>query len=118
MRFARILAAALVTTILAAHPTLAQNAAEENAFFGSFWSAAGPYLPASPPAEDANSSAAETPFGEPGPIQDSIKMGALGSFLSALLAIFVSRLLKVQPITEPDAAPTQSEAPKAELATA
>lgn len=54
-------------------------------------------------------------FGQPGPIQDSIKMGALGSFLSAPLAIIVSRLLKVRPITEAEMAST--DATEAELAT-
>ncbi|MCA9073329.1 MAG: Na+/H+ antiporter NhaA, partial [Planctomycetaceae bacterium] len=48
-------------------------------------------------------------FYEPGPIQDSVKMGALGSFLAAVLAIGVSRLLKVQPYRESD-----EEAEKAE----
>src|SRR5918998_3845038 len=40
---------------------------EENAFFGPFWSAAGPYLPEPPPAEDASPPVVATPFGEPGP---------------------------------------------------
>jgi NhaA family Na+:H+ antiporter len=39
-------------------------------------------------------------FGQPGPIQDSVKMGALGSFLAAPLAILVSRLLNVRPMLE------------------
>jgi Na+:H+ antiporter, NhaA family len=39
-------------------------------------------------------------FNQPGPVQDSIKMGALGSFFSAFLAIGISRLLKIQPQKE------------------
>jgi ubiquinone/menaquinone biosynthesis C-methylase UbiE len=46
---------------------VAWGPAEENAFFGSFWSAAGPYLPEPQPAETASPLAAETPFGEPSP---------------------------------------------------
>src|SRR5215212_11043904 len=46
---------------------VAWGLAEENAFFGSFWSAASPYLPESPPAENTSPPAEETPFGEPGP---------------------------------------------------
>ncbi len=34
-------------------------------------------------------------FGEPGPIQDSAKMGALGSFVAAIIAVIVGRLLRV-----------------------
>ncbi|MEZ6124690.1 MAG: Na+/H+ antiporter NhaA [Planctomycetaceae bacterium] len=49
-------------------------------------------------------------FSEPGAIQDSAKMGALGSFLSALIAIPVGRLLRVgeelpKSIASPEAMP-------------
>lgn len=39
-------------------------------------------------------------FHQPGPIQDSIKMGALGSFLAAILAIGLAKLLKVEPLKD------------------
>jgi ubiquinone/menaquinone biosynthesis C-methylase UbiE len=55
---------------------------EENAFFGAFWSAAGPYLPEPPPAEDASPPAAETPFGEPGPARFA-QPGSLSAVLAA-----------------------------------
>jgi SAM-dependent methyltransferase len=55
---------------------------EENAFFGSFWSAAGPYLPAPPPTEDASPPGAETPFGEPGPTRFA-RPGSLSAALAA-----------------------------------
>jgi ubiquinone/menaquinone biosynthesis C-methylase UbiE len=61
---------------------VAWGPAEENAFFGSFWSAAGPYLPESPPAENASTPAAETPFGEPGPA----RFAQSGSLTAALEA--------------------------------
>lgn len=48
-------------------------------------------------------------FGEPGPIQDSVKMGALGSFLSAILAIIVARSLRIKPETLTVASPSQAE---------
>lgn len=44
---------------------VAWGPAEENAFFGSFWSAASPYVPESRPTEIADSPAEATPFGEP-----------------------------------------------------
>jgi Na+/H+ antiporter NhaA len=41
-------------------------------------------------------------FSEPGPIQDSAKMGALASFLAAVLAIIVARVLRVSaPVDRP-----------------
>ena len=61
---------------------VAWGPAEENAFFGSFWSAAGPYLPESPPAENAGPPAEETPFGEPGPT----RFAQPGSLTAALEA--------------------------------
>ena len=54
-------------------------------------------------------------FEQPGPIQDSIKMGALGSFFAAVLAIGVSRMLKIKPITAP--VETELEEPSPELGT-
>lgn len=39
---------------------------------------------------------ATTAFPQPGPVQDAVKMGALGSFASALLAFPVAWVLKVQ----------------------
>jgi Na+:H+ antiporter, NhaA family len=56
-------------------------------------------------------------FGEPGPIQDSIKMGALGSFFAALLAVGVSRLLKVKPLSESSASDAKNPEPEPTLAT-
>jgi len=38
-------------------------------------------------------------FHEPGPVQDSVKMGALLSFVAALLAILMARILKIRPFT-------------------
>jgi ubiquinone/menaquinone biosynthesis C-methylase UbiE len=61
---------------------VAWGPAEENAFFGAFWSAAGPYLPESPPAENASSPAAETPFGEPSPTRFA-QPGSLSAALAA-----------------------------------
>jgi ubiquinone/menaquinone biosynthesis C-methylase UbiE len=61
---------------------VAWGPAEENAFFGAFWSAAGPYLPESPPAENTSSPAAETPYGEPGPTRFA-QPGALSAALAA-----------------------------------
>jgi len=61
---------------------VAWGPAEENAFFGSFWSAAGPYLPEPPPAENASTPAAETPFGEPGPTRFA-QPGSLSAALEA-----------------------------------
>ena len=61
---------------------VAWGPAEENAFFGSFWSAAGPYLPESPPAENASTPAAETPFGDPGPTRFA-QPGSLSAALEA-----------------------------------
>ena len=61
---------------------VAWGPAEENAFFGSFWSAAGPYLPESPPAESASTPAAETPFGDPGPTRFA-QPGSLSAALEA-----------------------------------
>jgi ubiquinone/menaquinone biosynthesis C-methylase UbiE len=55
---------------------------EENEFFGAFWSAAGPYLPESPPAENAGPPAAETLFGEPGPTRFA-QPGSLSAALAA-----------------------------------
>ncbi len=57
-------------------------------------------------------------FVQPGPIQDSVKMGALGSFLSAFLAIGVSRLLKIQPTGEGSPSNEASEEFQAEPARA
>ena len=54
-------------------------------------------------------------FEQPGPIQDSIKMGALGSFFAAVLAIGVSRMLKIKPLTE--SAESEQEEQSPELAT-
>ena len=54
-------------------------------------------------------------FEQPGPVQDSIKMGALGSFFAAALAIGVSRMLKVKPLTEPVENEQEEQSP--ELAT-
>jgi len=61
---------------------VAWGPAEENAFFGSFWSAAGPYLPEPHPTENAPSPAAETPFGEPGPTRFA-HPGSLSAALAA-----------------------------------
>jgi ubiquinone/menaquinone biosynthesis C-methylase UbiE len=61
---------------------VAWGPAEENAFFGSFWSAAGPYLPEPQPTENASSPAAETPFGEPGPTRFA-QPGSLSAALAA-----------------------------------
>jgi ubiquinone/menaquinone biosynthesis C-methylase UbiE len=61
---------------------VAWGPAEENAFFGSFWSAAGPYLPEPQPTESAPSPAAETPFGEPGPTRFA-HPGSLSAALAA-----------------------------------
>jgi len=44
-------------------------------------------------------------FHQPGPIQDSIKMGALGSFFAAILAIGLAKMLKIQPLEEPATEP-------------
>lgn len=58
-------------------------------------------------------------FHEPGPVQDSIKMGALGSFLAAVLAIGVSRLLKIEAYQEPETVEAEAEHEDSpELATA
>jgi hypothetical protein len=50
---------------------------------------------------------ASAAFAEPGPIQDSIKMGALGSFLAAGLAWPTARLLGVRQVTD-EGAPSPS----------
>jgi ubiquinone/menaquinone biosynthesis C-methylase UbiE len=55
---------------------------QENAFFGAFWSAAGPYLPELPPAEAISPPAAETPFSEPGPARFA-QPGSLSAALAA-----------------------------------
>jgi NhaA family Na+:H+ antiporter len=47
-------------------------------------------------------------FGTPGPIQDSIKMGALGSFMAAGLAIGIARMLKVKPTTDEVVVPQEA----------
>lgn len=44
-------------------------------------------------------------FPQPGPIQDSVKMGALLSFAAAALAFVVARTLGVRPSTATDASP-------------
>jgi Na+:H+ antiporter, NhaA family len=36
-------------------------------------------------------------FPEPGPVQDSIKMGALGSFGAAIISIIIAKVLRVKP---------------------
>lgn len=41
-------------------------------------------------------------FSEPGAVQDSAKMGALGSFVAAVIAIIVGRLLKVSAAESPE----------------
>ncbi len=51
-----------------------------------------------------------------GPIQDSIKIGALGSFFAAVLAIIVSRLLKIKPQKETDTAESEESEAKPNLA--
>jgi ubiquinone/menaquinone biosynthesis C-methylase UbiE len=61
---------------------VAWGPAEENAFFGAFWSAAGPYVPEPPRAESASSPAAETPFGDPGPTRFA-QPGSLSAALEA-----------------------------------
>jgi len=61
---------------------VAWGPAEENAFFGSFWSAAGPYLAESPPAENTSPAAGEMPFGEPGPTRFA-EPGSLSAALEA-----------------------------------
>ena len=61
---------------------VAWGPAEENTFFGSFWSAAGPYLPEPPPAETASTAAEKTPFGEPGPTRFA-QPGSLSAALEA-----------------------------------
>ena len=38
-------------------------------------------------------------FQDPGPVQDSVKMGALLSFAAALLAFLVARILKIRPFS-------------------
>lgn len=48
-------------------------------------------------------------FHQPGPIQDSIKMGALGSFLAAILAIGLARMLKIQPTSDNEDEPAEDE---------
>ena len=50
-------------------------------------------------------------FHEPGPVQDSVKMGALLSFVAALLALLIARILKIQPFsgTIDDLAPAEKK---------
>jgi hypothetical protein len=57
-------------------------------------------------------------FGQPGPIQDSVKMGALGSFFASFLAIVVAWSLNIKPETEVLASPSNAEDPDPELASA
>jgi len=61
---------------------VAWGPAEENAFFGSFWSVASPYLPEAPPAENASPAAEELRFGEPGPTRFA-QPGSLSAALDA-----------------------------------
>ncbi len=53
-------------------------------------------------------------FHQPGPIQDSIKMGALGSFLAAFMAIGIAKLLKIHPVTDYAEDETPQDKPRAE----
>lgn len=47
-------------------------------------------------------------FAEPGTVQDSAKMGALGSFVAAVIAVILGRLLKVSAAVSPEIQMEQS----------
>jgi NhaA family Na+:H+ antiporter len=51
---------------------------------------------------------ATTAFQQPGPIQDAVKMGALGSFASAVVAFPVAKLLGVRRLKPGESLPTEA----------
>lgn len=57
-------------------------------------------------------------FVQPGAIQDSVKMGALGSFFSAFLAIIVAKALNVKPNTQAATPGSDAETSNVERASA